>query len=626
MMCLSHQLLHRRDACVSGKSQRAGQSSSAFAEPLSSSLSFLPALPLILLVTVQRICLERDCHCWVSSCSSASTAANMNLKTLLIMFLLALVVIFALVCILLFRGGKPAGCDSWSEGSLEFLHSEQSWVFADLTQVEMVQVMQYLKSHLEAGLVEASRAKLSDNCIYLIDLQLPPKAEALAFLDHGGSRPPRQALAVVYFGNQTDPNITEYVVGPLPKPVYHQDVTVQKYGGKVPYYRRPPLDAEYKLMAHFLLSSVFPTAPGFMKTVLNYDGTNLVPMVTSSQGLMSGDHATWLVLFQNVPGFFLHPVGLEILLDHSSLDLSHWTVKKVFYNGRYYGDMAELEKEFSAGTVQVEAIKGVPTDGNFSSMKPRTYNPGVGPLQYEPYGRRYSVRSNQVVSASWSFAFRMDVSRGPQLFDIRFKGHRIVYELSVQDSMSVYGSNNPGAMSIRYMDGNFGIGRLTSPLVRGVDCPYSATFLDVYSVAQMETPQVTRDALCVFEQNLGAPLRRHYSNLRSLFYGGLSGTALILRSVSTVGNYDYVWDFMFYPNGALESKVRATGYISSSFLYGDGLNYGNRVGDHTLGTIHTHFIGYKVDLDVGGKCLYTSPSCLQQIVCQHCSLCILNSL
>ena len=43
---------------------------------------------------------------------------------------------------------------------------------------------------------------------------------------------------------------------------------------------------------------------------------------------------------------------------------------------------------------------------------------------------------------------------------------------------------------------------------------------------------------------------------------------LVFRSVSTMLNYDYVWDMVFYPNGAIEVKLHATGYISSAFLFG----------------------------------------------------------
>lgn len=525
----------------------------------------------------------------------------MNLKTALPWLLLVSVAALALVCILLLPREKHTSCDDQAEGSLEHLHSDQSGIFADLTQEEMIQAVQYLKSNLGVRLEDAAQARPSDNCIYSVDLQPPPKAESLSFLDQGGSRPPRQALVVVYFGNQPDPNVTEYVVGPLPAPMYHQDVTRQKYGGHVPYSRRPLLDAEFKQMTHVLYNVVFPMAPSFMQEVLDYDGSNLAAMVTAPPGQKSGGRATWLVLFQNVTGYFVHPVGLEVLLDHSSLDIYEWAVKKVFYNGQYYEDMAQLEREFTEGHVPVRRIRRVPVDGEFSSLRPRVLPAGSGPFDYKAPGPRYSVRNNQVVSLLWSFAYRMDTSRGLRLYDIRFRGQRIVYELSLQDAVSVYGSSSPGGMSTRYMDGSFGIGRLTNALVRGADCPYSATYLDVSLLAQAQRPVVTRDALCVFEQAMGAPLRRHFSRRPSRSYGGLPATALILRSVATLGNYDYVWDFVLHPNGGIESKVRATGYISSSFLYGDGLDYGNRVGPHTLGTIHTHSVGYKVDLDVGGK-------------------------
>ncbi|XP_058036330.1 membrane primary amine oxidase-like isoform X3 [Ahaetulla prasina] len=524
----------------------------------------------------------------------------MNQKILFLMLFLAFLAIFALVCILLTRGGKYDSCASQSQALTENLNNKWSCLFADLSQEELVHVVQYLKSNLGGTLEDASHAQPSDNCIYFVDLELPSKADTLSFLDHGGRCPPRQALVVVYFGNQPDPNVTEYVVGPLPQPLYHRDVTVQKYGGQVPYYRRPSLIAEHKQMAHFLQSTVFPTAPRFMQEVLNYDGANLAAMTTTPKGMKSGDRETWLILYQNVTGYFLHPVGLEVLIDHGSLDITHWIVKKVFYGGQYYRDMAQLEREFTEGHRHVEKVNRVPADGGFSSMKPRVRHAKLSSLNYEPFGPHYSVKNNQVHSASWSFAYRMDLRRGPQLFDIRFKNERIVYELSVQDTMSVYGSNNPGGMSIRYMDGSFGIGKFSSPLMRGLDCPYSATYLNVTFLAEVERPLITRDAICVFEQDMGVPFRRHFSKLHSLYYGGLQSIALVFRSISTIGNYDYIWDFVFHPNGAIENKVRATGYISSSYLHNDGLEYGNRVGDYTLGTIHTHFVGFKLDLDVAG--------------------------
>ncbi|XP_054080290.1 membrane primary amine oxidase-like isoform X2 [Rissa tridactyla] len=480
----------------------------------------------------------------------------MNPKLPYVLLVGAGVIIFILSCMLLSRGRRSPSCESQPHIVEKTGSMSQSLVFADLTPEELAQVVRYLQGNLGVQLVDASRAKPSDNCIASVDVQVPAKAEVLQFLDGGGARPRREALAVLYFGNQPDPNVTEYVVGPLPTPVYHRDVTVQKYGGKVPYHRRPMLGSEYEQVGAFLETVAFAAAPTFLKEVFEYDGTNVAFQTTAPHGFRSGDRKSWFIVFQNVSGFFVHPVGLEVLVDHSSLDISRWAVSRVFYNGQYYRDMVQLESAYVQGRISVEK--------------------------------------------AWSFAFGMSVTTGLRLFDIRHKGERVAYEISVQEALSVYGSNCPGGMSTRYMDGSFGIGRYTSPLVRGVDCPYSATYVDTHSLSETLSPSKRKASLCIFEQNLGSPLRRHYSNLQSLYYGGLVNSVLVVRSIATVGNHDYVWDFIFYQNGAIEGKVQATGYASSSFLHGDGLRYGNRVWEHTLGTIRTHSINYKVDLDVGG--------------------------
>ncbi|XP_053119918.1 membrane primary amine oxidase-like [Hemicordylus capensis] len=521
----------------------------------------------------------------------------MNLKALPILLVFALATIFDLY--LLLTETLPH-CSAKSQASLNGRHSNKSLVFADLSAEEMDVVVKYLQNHLGLPLVDAYHANPADNCIYYLDVELPHKEEVLKFLDHGGPHPTRQALAVMYFGNQPDPNITEYIVGPLPTPTYHRDVTMQKYGRKLSYHSRSVIGNEYEEIGKFLLNKKLPEAPNFLKEAFGHNGSDFQSLTSAPRGFQSGDRVTWFTLFQNTKGFFLHPVGLELLVDHSSLDISQWNVPKVFYNGQYYNGLAKLEREYLGGRVPLAKVKAASPDGVFSSMEPKFPHQESGPLSHEPCGPRYSVRNNQVVSSSWSFAFRIDVNRGPRIYDITFKGQRIVYELSVQDAMSVYGSNSPGGMSTRYMDGSFGIGRFMYSLVRGVDCPYSATFLDALYLMETLKPEVQKNSICVFEQNVEVPFRRHYSNLQSLHYGGLPATALVLRSVATLGNYDYIWDFVFHPNGAIESKVRATGYITSSFFYGDGLNYGNRVADHTLGTIHTHFINYKVDLDVAG--------------------------
>ncbi|KAM6174662.1 LOW QUALITY PROTEIN: amine oxidase [copper-containing] 3-like [Erethizon dorsatum] len=482
------------------------------------------------------------------------------------------------------------------------MHPDPGWLFADLSLEELAAVMGFLTLRLGPGLVDAARARPSDTCVYSVELQLPPKAAALAHLDGGGPRPTREALAIVFFGAQAQPNVSELVVGPLPRPSYLRDVTVERYGGPLPYHRRPVLAREYQDIDHMIFDQELPQAAGLLHHCCFYtpQGGRLVTVTTVPRGLQSGDRATF-GLYYNVSGagVFLHPVGLELLVDHGALDPARWTVQKVFFQGRYYDSLAQLEDQFEAGLVKVVLVPDNGTGGAWSLRSPEPPGPAP-PLQFHPEGPRFSVQGSHVASSLWTFSFGLGAFGGLRVFDVRFQGERVAYEVSVQEALAVYGGNSPAAMLTHYMDSSFGIGKYSTPLTRGVDCPYLATYVDWHFLVQSRAPKTVRDALCVFEQNQGLPLRRHHSELYSYYFGGVVETVLVVRSVATLLNYDYVWDMIFHPNGAIEAKVHATGYISSSFLFGAAQRYRNRVGEHTLGTVHTHSVHFKVDLDVAG--------------------------
>ncbi|XP_027802913.1 amine oxidase [copper-containing] 2 isoform X1 [Marmota flaviventris] len=530
----------------------------------------------------------------------------MKLKVVLVFLVLSLVTIFALAYILLTRQGGSSQhprCPSVYPSAQPWTHPAQSQLFADLSPEELTAVMSFLAQKLGPGLVDAAQARSSDNCVFSVELQLPPKAAALTHLDRGGPPPAREALAIIFFGGQPQPNVSELVVGPLPHPSYMRDVTVERHGGPLPYHRRPMLRSELVQTWRHLKEVELPKAPVFLASVLNYNGSTLAPLHSSPRGLRSGDRATWIALYHNVSGLgiFLHPVGLEILLDHSALDPARWTVQQVFYLGHYYADLGQLEWEFKAGRLEVVRVP-LPTPNGSSSLRSRITLGPLPPLHFSHQGSQYNVQGNLVVSPLWTLSFGHGVFSGIRIFDVRFKGERVAYEVSVQECLSVYGADSPKTMMTRYLDSSYGLGRNSRGLVRGVDCPYQATMVDIHILAGKGTVQLLPGAVCVFEEVQGLPLRRHHNYIESHFYGGLASSALVVRSVSSVGNYDYIWDFVLHPNGALEGRVHATGYVNTAFLSGgaESLLFGNRVGERVLGAVHTHAFHFKLDLDVAG--------------------------
>jgi primary-amine oxidase len=76
---------------------------------------------------------------------------------------------------------------------------------------------------------------------------------------------------------------------------------------------------------------------------------------------------------------------------------------------------------------------------------------------------------------------------------------------------------------------------------------------------------------------------------------------MVLRYVSTVGNYDYTFDYIFYLDGTIEVKVRASGFIFGVH-WNDNTNprneYGFRIHDAAATSMHDHVLNFKADLDV----------------------------
>uniref|UniRef100_A0A2C9KQC4 Amine oxidase n=1 Tax=Biomphalaria glabrata TaxID=6526 RepID=A0A2C9KQC4_BIOGL len=156
----------------------------------------------------------------------------------------------------------------------------------------------------------------------------------------------------------------------------------------------------------------------------------------------------------------------------------------------------------------------------------------------------------------------MSVLTGPSLWDIRYNGERIAYELSLAEIAVFYSADNEIQRITDFVDSGVLIGSHSKSMVPGGDCPESATFINQsFSGQSVDEPIELSKAICLFENNNGYPLRRHlsYSTSEGGFYGGMLDSVLTFRSIITIVNYDYVFDFIFHQNGVIETRVMSTG-------------------------------------------------------------------
>ncbi|XP_033749427.1 putative amine oxidase [copper-containing] [Pecten maximus] len=314
----------------------------------------------------------------------------------------------------------------------------------------------------------------------------------------------------------------------------------------------------------------------------------------------------WYWAHHSTEYYLLNPVDFFILFNLDGKDPSQFHVESIWYNGQSFDTAEYLADAYTAGTIKKSSIQ-FPKENSMSFATLRLRGNQFpeknmrSPRQVEPDGKRYHRMDRHVTYMDWEFDFRMSTTTGPQLFDIKHMGHRIVYELSLQEIASFHSGYKPWNRYSDMLYSNTLLGYQARDLVPGADCPASASYVSTTHWTEYQNDPVTYErAFCLFEQSTGVPLRRHhaYDSMSGRFYGSLEDIVLILRAIISVYNQDCVVDFIFHQNGALEVKTSLTGYMMAMLYSPPEGRYGFQLRDRLIGTVTQHAFNFKVDLDI----------------------------
>ena len=157
----------------------------------------------------------------------------------------------------------------------------------------------------------------------------------------------------------------------------------------------------------------------------------------------------------------LLPLGLYFKSDVTGRDPSKWKVEGWFYNDIFYPTTEAFRNAYySPGFKKLGAnIDGdwARTDRDGPLLPMDTTPPPQG---IAPAGLRYSVdqHAKYVQWMDFSFYIGFTRDRGMALYDIRHKGQRILYELSMQEALAHYAGNDPVQSGVAYLDSYYGFG------------------------------------------------------------------------------------------------------------------------------------------------------------------------
>lgn len=482
-------------------------------------------------------------------------------------------------------------------------------VWSELTEHEANDIYDFVFEELaHLNLTKLPRSN-RDNFIFIVETLRPNKTDATSYLFNNDVTPQRWAKAAVSQNFDNEPYMVYYQVGPLPISQNSRILPLEYVFNSGQNYVRNPVQ-DFVAISQYgfaLAENVSDITQELLGAVVNRDnpegGLQCWPR---GSRIERGGLSLWFQLYR--PGLSsgartLLPQGIYAKVDATSSNINDWATGQFYYNGVLYEGAAEFRAALrDPNFVRTPAnVDGPWTDTEDFDSKPvgRELPP---PVSVQPYGARYKLDRRQQYVSWFGFEFYITTAQatGLTLFDIRFKGQRVMYELGLQEALAHYAGDDPMQGGLEFMDSFFGMGKNMFELVPGYDCPAYADYLDSRWYQAHQTHEVP-NSICIYEFTADYLLSRHTSQYSVT---ASRNTWLVVRSVSTVGNYDYTIDYTFYLDGTIETKIRASGFIFGAFYTANNTKsedeYGHRIHEALSSSMHDHVINFKADLDVAG--------------------------
>ena len=236
-----------------------------------------------------------------------------------------------------------------------------------------------------------------------------------------------------------------------------------------------------------------------------------------------------------------------------------------------------------------------------------------GPIAVLQPVHGFRVDGQQVSWQNWNFHFRIDPKMGVVVTNVTYKdgakARSVLYEGSLAEIFVPYQDPAEGWYHTTFVDMGEGNtwNSVASVLEPGADCPDNAVYFDSVVANSHGIPQPWPRTACLFEREAGDFAWRHAG-------GGMRVDSrrrrdLVLRMITTFGNYDYAVDWTFMQNGNIKIGVGATGTVEVKAVRSrtaaedsDGKDgrYGHFVAENTVGVNHDHYFSFRLDMDVDG--------------------------
>ncbi|PQE19221.1 primary-amine oxidase protein [Rutstroemia sp. NJR-2017a BBW] len=290
-------------------------------------------------------------------------------------------------------------------------------------------------------------------------------------------------------------------------------------------------------------------------------------------------------------------------------------------DSNHYAMPLSISPVVSAETMKVTRIDFLPTGadnttkepGPYKVQPPNEYIPEAQNLRkdlkplnvVQPEGASFKVsnfseQGHAIEWQKWSFKVGFNQREGMVLYDVHYDGRPLFYRLSLSDMNIPYADpRHPFHKKAAFDLGDAGAGIMANNLQLGCDClgsiHYLSAVLNDDKGEVLEMPNV----VCIHEQDNGIGWK--HTNYRTGRAAVVRNRELVLQSIITVSNYEYILAFIFNQAGEVMYEVRATGILSTQPIdEGVSVPWGTVVHPGVLAVHHQHIFSLRVDPMIDG--------------------------
>ncbi|KAH8809310.1 amine oxidase [Xylogone sp. PMI_703] len=225
----------------------------------------------------------------------------------------------------------------------------------------------------------------------------------------------------------------------------------------------------------------------------------------------------------------------------------------------------------------------------------------VRPYQIiQPQGPSFHAQGNLIIWEKWRFRVGFNYREGMVIHDISYDGRQVFYRLSCSEMFVPYGdSRRPYPRKAAFDFGNNGAGVNANNLELGCDCLGHIKYFNAYHHTNDGVPVTLPNVICCHEIDDGI-LWKH-TNYRTNNAVVTRSRVLVLQTIITVSNYEYIFAFQFNQAAEISYEVRATGILSTNPIdIGDSVPYGTVVAPGVMAPYHQHLFCLRIDPAIDG--------------------------